>query len=273
MVRRSIWAGVVAVGVAGGAVGGPPDVIPPADAPAAPAEVAPAVARVELAAVPLKGSELFPKMAAEARAAHSRTRDYIGFLVRQERVAGTMLPEQTAEVRVRVAPYCVNVKVVRPLTLNGEETSYRPGKATTVRFRPAGIEGVRGFQTLPADHPKVLAHTRHPAGEIGLLAMLDRVEKIVAVEAKLGTPATITAAEYTFAGRPVTRFEVYADRQHPARYAAKCVLFIDKETKLPVRFEAYDAPKAGAAVGEMIEVRSYVGLEFNQGLGDAAFER
>ncbi len=273
MARRSIWAGVVALGVAGGAVAGPPDTIPPADTVAAPVAVAPSVAKVELAVVPLKGGELFPKMAAEARAAHSMTRDYIGFLVRQERVAGKLLAEQTAEVRVRVAPRCVNVKVVKPLALSGEETSYMPGKARTVRFKPAGIEGVRGFQTLPADHPKVLAHTRHPAGEVGLLAMLDRVERIVAVEAKVGTPAAITAAEFTFAGRPVTRFEVYADRQHPARYAPKCVLYVDKETKLPVRFEAYDAPKPGEAAGELIEVQSYVGLKFNQGLGDAAFER
>ena len=272
MARRSIWAGVVAVGIAGAAAAGPPDVIPPAAA-TAPGEAAPAVAKVELAAVPLKGSELFPKMAAEARAAHAQVRDYVGFLIRQERVAGKMTPEQTAEVRVRVAPFCVNTKVVKPLTLNGEETSFMREKARTVRFKPAGIEGVRGFQTLPADHPKVLTHTRHPAGEVGLLAMLERVDKIIAVEAKLGTPATVHAAEYTFAGRPVTRFEVYADRQHPARYAAKCVLFIDKGTKLPVRFEAYDAPKPGEAAGERIEVQSYVGLKFNQGLGDTAFER
>ena len=272
MSRRVV--GLVAAVAATGVVGlaAPPAVIPPADSP--PAVAQPSAARVEFAAARLKGAELLPKALGDARVAVSKLRDYTGFVVRQERVGGVVRPEQVVEIRARVQPPAVVTRVARPQPVAGEETSYRPAVAkNTVRFKPAGIDGVRGFQTLALDDPKVLAHTRHPLSEVGLAAVIERVEKVLAAEAKAGPPATVVAAEYTFESKPVQRFEVYADRPHPARYAAKCVLCLDVATKLPVRFEAYDAAKPGESTGELIESQSFVGLKFNTGLGDGVFER
>ena len=144
-----------------------------------------------------------------------------------------------------------------------------------MRFKAAREEGIRtGFVTLPTDDPKVLAATRHPLTETGLLAVIDRVDKAVATEKQLHHPIQVLTAEYTFGGRPVTRYEVFAERPHPNRYAYRCVLYVDKETKLPARFEAYAQPKpGGSAEGELMEVQSFVGLKTNTGLGESAFER
>jgi hypothetical protein len=213
-------------------------------------------------------------MLAEARAAHAKLRDYTCHLVRTERVRGKLQAEQTAELRVCVQPACVNVRVVAPKAVAGQETSYVASKSTSkVRFKAAGVDGVRGFVTLAKDDPKVLADTRHAVTEATLLAVVERVEKAVATEKKMNNPVQILVSEYTFAGRPVTRYEVFADRVHPNRYAHRCVVYVDKETKLPARFEAYDAPKPGTAEGELIEVQSFVGLRTNTGLGEAAFDR
>ncbi len=274
MGRRNVWVGALlaGAGVVGAGFAQPPASIPPADSPAQPVEV---VAKVSAGTPRLNGGEMFPKMMAEAREAYSRTRDYAGHLIRQERVGGALRPEQAAEIRVRVKPHCVNVRVVKPDALRGEETSYMPDRVrTTVRFKPAGVEGVRnGFRTMPLDDPKAMANTRHPASEVDLVAVLDRLDKVMATEVKLGHPAAVVAAEYTFAGKPVVRYEVYCEVPHPARYAHKCVVCVDPKTKLPVRFEAYDAPKGGSTQGELIESHSYVGLVFNTGLGDTAFVR
>lgn len=240
-----------------------------------PGQIAPpAITKVELSTAPVNGADAFPKMLAEARAAHAKLRDYSCHLVRTERVRGKLQAEQTTELRVRVQPMCVSVRVVAPKSVAGQETSYIASKSTSkVRFKAAGVEGVRGFVTLDKDDAKVLADTRHTLPETGLLAVAERIEKVVATEKKLNNAVQILVSEYTFAGRPVTRYEVFADRVHPNRYAHRCVLYIDKETKLPARFEAYETPKPGTTEGELIEVQSFVGLRTNTGLGEAAFDR
>ncbi len=50
------------------------------------------------------------------------------------------------------------------------------------------------------------------------------------------------------------------------------LVYVDKETKLPVRYEAYDQPKNGAAVGELFEAYSFTDLKFNTGLGENSFD-
>lgn len=253
----------------------PADRIPLAgDVPAKPA--APVAAKVEVTpATPVNAAEAFPQALAEARTACGKARDYTCHLVRQERVGGRLLPEQVCELRVRAQPYSVSVRVIRSKDVAGEETSYVASKSDVkVRFRAAGADGIKfGFRTLRADDAKVLAHTRHTAADTGLLAVLDRIEKAVGIEKRLNNGVQVVAREYVFAGRPVTRFDIFADHPHPRRYAYRCVLYIDKETKLPVRFEAYDQPRGGAPEGELLEVQSFVGVRMNVGLGSSAFER
>lgn len=253
--------------------GYPAAITPPADGVAKPA--APVVAKVLPSAAPVNAAEAFPKMLADGRAAYSKLRDYACHLVRQERVNGKLHPEQTAELQVRVQPFCVDLKVIAPRTDAGEETVYASNVNTTrVKYRPAGLDGIKyGFQWQSKDDPKTMPDTRHPVTDTGLAAVLDRFEKAVAAEKRMNHPVQMTVAEYVFAGRPCTRYEVFAELSHPHRYAHRCVLFVDKETKLPVRFEAYDQPKANDADGELLEVQSFVGVRTNTGLGDAAFER
>ncbi len=268
------WLGLAAAA----AVAQDPNPIKPADyTPVAGGiPVTPTVAKVESSTGSVDGSAAFPKALADARTAYARLRDYICYLIRQERVSGKLLPEQTAELRVRTQPFSVDVRVVAPKELAGQETSYLSARSTSrVRFRAAREEGIRrGFVTLPLDDPKVLADTRHPVAEAGLLAVIDRAERAVATEKRLNHPVQILTAEYTFGGRPVTRYEVFAERPHPNRYAYRVVLYVDKESKLPARFEAYDQPKPGGpAEGELLEVQSFVGQKPNAGLGESAFER
>ena len=253
----------------------PPSIIPPADSIAVPRPAAPtpSVAKVTPSAAPVNAAEAFPKMLAEARTAYAKLHDYTCHLVRQERVGGTLHPEQTCELRSARSRSASRYKVVAPRPDAGEETVYLSHINTTkVKFRPSGVDGIRyGFQWQSKDDPKTMPDTRHPVTDTGLAAVLDRVEKAVATESGSNHPVQPTVAEYVFARRPCTRYEVFAERAHPHRYAYQCVLYVDHETKLPVRFEAYDSPKGDAP--DLLEVQSFVGLRANAGLGDAAFER
>lgn len=249
-----------------------PPAIPRASNPDAVA--APVVVKVTAADAPANGAELFPKVTAEARQELMKGRDYMAHFVRQERVNGTLQPEQSGEIRARVAPFAVAVKLLAPKDVAGWETVFVAGKRDDkARFKPAGKAGLRGFRTVATDSAEATAGTRHPITAVGMMAILDRCEKIVADEKRLKNPVQVTVADYTFNGRPCQRFDIYADRPHPTRYCHHAVLFVDTASKLPVRFEAYDQPKAGEAVGELIETVSFVNVKTNVGLGNAAFDK
>ena len=96
----------------------------------------------------------------------------------------------------------------------------------------------------------------------------------MAVEKRLNNPVQILVEDYSFNGKPCTRFEILTERPHTHRYAYRCVLYVDRESKLPVRWEAYDEPKAGGtAGGDVIEVQNFIGLRLNNGLGESTFDR
>ena len=141
-----------------------------------------------------------------------------------------------------------------------------------MKYRPAGAKGVNGFQLVAPDDPKVLAETRHPITEVGIGATIELIAGIAAREKTLGHSLEVSASDFQFAGKNVVRYEMLARRSHAHRYAYRMLVYVDKQTKLPVRFEAYDAPKPGTTSGELLEAYSYTDLKLNVGLGDSAFE-
>jgi hypothetical protein len=258
MARVRNWAVVAVAGMAvGGVLAQPPKTEP----------VKPA-GGVEPAKVDPLGT-----MLTEARAAYAKTRDYTGTFTRQERIKGTLGAEQVAEMKMRVSPVGVYVRFARPEAVAGMEVAYsaavRDGK---VRVRPAGITGRQGFQKLEVDDSKFLADNRHPVTAWGIGPIIERIATATSREKALNNPVEVYTADYQFAGRNVTKFEILLRRPHAARYAARMVVYVDKETKLPVRFEAYDDPKPGAATGELLEAYSFTDLKFNTGLGENTFD-
>jgi hypothetical protein len=259
----------------------PPVAVTPAPVPVTPtapvvqptAPAKPASGTLVASPAPQSSPDALPRMMAEARTAYARLRDYACHYIRQERVRGLLVPEETCELRVRTSPFSVSVKVVGPKEYANRETAYVSTRyaGSKVRFKETNK---LSYNTLSLDDPKVLADTRHVATDIGLLAVLDRVETAVRTEKQAGHPVQVLVSDYTFAGRMCARYEVFADRPHARRYAARHVLYIDKETKLPVRYEAYDqATPGGTSGGELIESQSFVGVRVNTGLGEQAFQR
>jgi hypothetical protein len=252
-----------AIGVAG-ADQPKPAAIPPAGATTA----APTASTTP---TPAKADPL-ATMLSEAKAAYAKMRDYTGTFTRQERINGVLGPEQVAEMKMRVQPVGVAVRFARPDSAAGMEVLYsaaaRDGK---VRYRPAGIAGRKGFQKLDVDDSQFLAANRHPVPEWGIGGILDRVANAVAREKTLNNPVEVYTAEYQFAGRAVTRYEILTRRPHAFRSAARMIVYVDNQTRLPVRFEAYDDPKPGNPTGDLLEAYSYTDLKWNTGLGESTF--
>ena len=230
--------------------------------------IRPAAAKAEAS----KPADL-PTMLADARAAMGKTRDYTGTFTRQERINGKLAAEQVAEIKVRVNPVGVYARFARPEASAGMEVAYSGAKKDgKVRFRPAGVAGRKGFQALTIDDPKFLAEHRHPVTEWGMGPIIELIATATAREKTLNNPVEVYTADFQFAGRNVTKYEIHMRRPHAFRYAAQMVVFVDKETKLPVRFEAYGDPKPGTTAGELLESYSFTDLKFNNGLGENSFD-
>lgn len=277
-------AGLVLAVVANGQT--PPSIIPPADTPPQtipladapptiePIPSAPGTVSIVTPSKPNPGasSTALPQMLADARTAYARVRDYVCHYVRREAVDGRLVPEEKCVLRVRTKPFSVAVEVVAPKEYAHRETTYIAGRNNgKVWFRDANT---LKHVSLDLDDPKVLHDTRHLITDTGVLAVLDRVERAVTIERRLNHPVQVLVSEYTLAGRTCRRYEIFCDRPHALRYAARHVVFVDTETKLPVRYEAYAQPTPGGEPGgELIEMQSFLGMKLNQGIGDSAFER
>lgn len=228
---------------------------------------APAVAEAARPADPLG------TMLADARAAHGKLRDYVGTYTRQERIGGALGAEQVAEIKVRLNPVGVYVRFVRPDAISGMEVAYSASKKDgKVRYRPAGVAGRKGFLALPTDDAKFLADHRHPVTDWGVGPIIELIATSTAREKTLNNPVEVQTADYQFASRNVTKYEILTRRPHAFRYASRMVVYVDKETKLPVRFEAYDDPKPTVPAGELLEAYSFTDLKFNNGLGENSFD-
>jgi hypothetical protein len=212
---------------------------------------------------------------AEARASFARVRDYTGTVVRQERIGGELQPEQYMEFRIRQQPFSVALKWTAPRNLAGQEAIYVAGKNNNeIRAKGSGILGVVGYVSLPTNDPRVMKKCRHSITESGIGNMLDVISR--SYEAARRLPAgqvTVSFADFAFQQRPCTRMELTHNVYNPQLYCYRCVVFVDRELKLPVRVEVYDWPQRnGDRNGELLECYSYINLRFNQGLTDAAFE-
>ena len=261
--RTKTWAAVACAGIlAGGAVIAQPPKAEPAKADNKAAPDAPKT-----------GGESLAAMLGDARTALGKTRDYSCTFTRQEMVKGTLSAEQVAEMKVRSNPAAVYVRFARPDAVAGTEVAYSAArKNLKMRYRPAGVAGAKGFQTLDTDDTKFLAANRHPVTEWTMAAVLDRVSAAAAREKTLNNPVEVYTGDFQFAGRNVVRYEVLTRRPHAFRYAHRMLVYVDKETKLPVRYEAYDQPKSGAAVGDLFEAYSFSDVKLNVGLGENSFD-
>jgi hypothetical protein len=221
------------------------------------------------------GTAALHMMLAEAKVAYARVRDYSGHVLRQERVRGALMPEQSAELRVKTQPQSVYLKWIGPAGVVGREASYVADRhAGRVRLKPAGVYGAKAWVTVEPTDAKLMGDARVPVPQVGIGPVIDRLERMAVVEGRLRNPLIVSTGEYTFAGRPAVRYEVFAPQPHALRTAYRAVVYVDPETKLPVRFETYDQPAPGGDPGgELVECHSFVNLKFNQGLPDALFDK
>ena len=243
------------------AAGQAPGGNPPAAVPAG----APATAQIDQALAWMQ----------EAKRNYTAVKDYTCTLISRENVRGKMQPEDNIiQMKLRTAPFSVYMRWLAPSDAKGQEVAYVAGKnKNQMRVHSKGILKLTGFHSIDVNDPRVLEHSRHTINDAGIGKLIDATLTNWAFDRQVGRTET-RVAEYEYNNRRCIRIENVRPERRPQYYAHRSVIYLDKESKLPIRNENYDWPRQGGpATGELLETYSYTDLRFNVGLTDRDFDK
>lgn len=219
---------------------------------------------------PVGDVDLLGIWTAAARDTFKQVRDYQCTFVKRERIDGTLQEEQTALMQVRTHPFSVRMKFVAPKSVAGREAIYVAGRNNgKIKAKGSGALSLVGYVSLDPRDPRAMQGTRHVITEAGIGNLIQRLSQAKARPGDRGIQSLVSEVEVN--RRPAVRIEVIDPNADGHHTFYRSVVYFDKETNLPVRFDAYDRPKAPGTAGDLIESYTYVDLRFNLGLSDTTF--
>jgi hypothetical protein len=199
-------------------------------------------------------------------------RDYEATFVRREVVNGKRV-NQRIQLKLREKPFSVYLKFIQPHA--GREVLYVQGRNQNqlLAREGSGLTSLVGTVSLAPDSPTVMAETRHPITRIGMRnlvkLLLQRWEAQTEFgetevrfypDAKLGE----VACEVIESSHPRPR------KQFPFQMTR---LYIEKESRLPIRIENYGFPSRPGERPPLLEEYTYTNVRVNVGLTDRDFDR
>ena len=211
----------------------------------------------------------------DAKRNYTAVKDYTCVMVSQERVKGKLLDENIIDVKIRAEPFSVSMRWLAPAKSQGQHVVYVKGKNNGKMRVKSNFLGnnIVGFVSIDVNDPRVTQHSRHTITEAGIGNMIETALKSMEGERPFAK-TDVKIAEYKFDDRACYRIEMTRGMQRPEMPVYRTIMYLEKESKLPIRVENYDFPRAGSAQGgDLLEVFSYTGLRFNVGVKDADFDK
>ena len=213
----------------------------------------------------------------------ANVKDYTCTLVKRERIDGVLGDYEYMYTKIRnqrvakgkiVTPLSAYMYFVKPAAVKGREVIYVAGQNNGKMCAHEG--GTKG-RLIPSvwlapDGVIAMKGQRYPLSEIGLenlVAQLierglrDRTRGECEVEFRKGAKIN---------GRECTIIQVTHPRRRPYFDFHIARIFIDNEYNVPIRYAAYDWPKAANAKPEVVEEYTYLNLKINVGLTDEDFD-
>jgi hypothetical protein len=201
-------------------------------------------------------------------------KDYTCVFVSRENLKGRANEDQFMAFKFRQAPFSVSMKWLGPQRLAGQEVAFVQGKnQNKLKVQSKGILGVAGFVAVDPEDPRVREQSRHTIYEAGIGNLIESTVRSWDFDKRSGKAVTrINEAE--FDKRACYRIETIRTERLPQFYSYRSVIYLEKNSKYPIRNENYNWPvQGGDPNGELMEMFSYTGLQFNVGLADRDFDR
>jgi len=215
------------------------------------------------------------RLITQARERFEKVHDYECKLLKRERVGGVLLPESELTMKVRNEPFSVYLRCDNPSADRGLEVCYVAGRNHgRMHVHPNGFFSFIGFVSLSPRDPRAFEKNRHCVTEAGLGNLLESTAKNWDMERSLNK-TQVEIREEVCCGRECTRIvTIHSDRQAGSFYGYRCMLWLDKETLLPLGAETYDWPRLGSPPGgDLLERYRFLDIRCNVGLSDNIFNQ
>lgn len=212
------------------------------------------------------------ELARQSQEVLKQVTDYHCTLIKRELINGQLV-SQRLDMKLREAPFSVYMKFEHPSP--GREILYVDGQNQNqiLVHETQGLATlVGGTVSLAVNSPHVMAENRHPVTDVGMRRMLQLLiaqweqetqftESDVKFypEARLReTPCEVIEASHP---RPRKQFPFHMTR-----------LFLEKQTRLPIRIENYGYPQQANQPAPLIEEYTYLNLRANLDLTAMDFD-
>lgn len=200
-------------------------------------------------------------------------KDYSCRFIKRERVDGKLTEVNYIDMQVMHDPFSVHMKFVKPKA--GQECLYVEGHNDNKLL--ARAHGWRGTVTgvLPLDPNGSLAMdgNRHPITKAGMRNLTKEIIQITENDMKYGECEVKVYPDAKNGDRPTVLIEVVHPRERKEFKFHKAHIHIDRELKLPVRFEEYSWPESEGAQPQLIGQYLYTDLKLNNGYKASDFSR
>jgi outer membrane lipoprotein-sorting protein len=210
------------------------------------------------------GSEASPVTWNEVTGAYEHVLDYACLYEKEERAISNG-EKQTIRLSFR-KPLDVRLEWLNDQGKVDQTAVYRQGfNDGKVLARQSGLLGaLAGKLRLDPNESLALSDSRHPITEVGLGKIIERALK----DAANPRISSSFAGEETLDGRPSYKFEFTATGNEAVgglEAARKAIIWVDRELKLPVKSELYDAANT------LLERHRFKQVSINQKLSDKTF--
>jgi hypothetical protein len=200
----------------------------------------------------------------EVARSYERVRDYVCLYEKEER-AISHGESQTIRLSFR-QPFDVRMDWLNARGEVDQTAVYRAGANDgKVLARQKGfMGGLLGTLRLDPNESLALADSRHPVTEVGLGKIIEHAQR----DASNPQITSHFVGEEALDGRPAYKFEFAAQNNEPVLGlpdARTALIWVDRELKLPVKLELYDAANA------LVERHRFKAVRVNVKLTDKTF--
>ena len=175
---------------------------------------------------------------------------YTATFKKQERIGGTLYPEQTMAMKVRQRPFAIYLKFLAPKA--GKEVVYAEGHRENKVIAHNGDWTRRLIPRLAVapDSATALAENRHPITEAGLSNLAHKLIHYRKLDLEDAEAVTILDRTDGPDGRAYLRSTHLHEHPDPTRPFKRIEVLFDPDTHFPLRISSYDWPERGEA-GEL----------------------
>lgn len=209
--------------------------------------------------------------------------DYTAILIKRERIDGVLGVHEYMQVKIRnrkvkngrvVQPLSVYINFLKPSSVKGREVIYVEGQNdNNIVAHEGGLKGkFLPTVNLPPNGMLAMRGQRYPMTEIGvenlIVKLIERgqqARQFSDVQCEFRKNARVK-------DRVCTVLQVTQPTKQPNLEFYQASVFIDDKLNLPIRYIAYDWPKAPNAPLDVLEEYNYLNLKVNVGLKDEDFD-